>query len=70
MEKYLETGDAPSAEVLRKCLRKGTIACRFQSGAVRLFLQEQGRAAGAGRRRRLSPGPDGRRSHQDGGRGR
>ena len=43
---------------------------RVQPGAVRLLLQEQGRAAGAGRRRRLHAGPDGRRRHQDGGRGR
>ncbi len=29
MEKYLETNEAPSAEVLRKCLRKGTINAAF-----------------------------------------
>ena len=29
MEKYLESGEAPSAEVLRKCLRKGTVTSKF-----------------------------------------
>jgi elongation factor G len=29
MEKYLEEGHAPSADVLRKCLRKGTITSAF-----------------------------------------
>src|ERR1043165_2924353 len=29
MEKYLEDGVEPSADVLRKCLRKGTITARF-----------------------------------------
>jgi elongation factor G len=29
MEKYLETNEAPSADVLRKCLRKGTINAAF-----------------------------------------
>ena len=29
MEKYLETGEAPSAAVLRKCLRKGTVNAAF-----------------------------------------
>jgi len=29
MEAYLETGEAPSTEVLRKCIRKGTIGFEF-----------------------------------------
>jgi len=29
MEAYLESGEAPSAEVLRKCIRKGTIGFEF-----------------------------------------
>ena len=41
---------------------------RLHPGAVRLLVQEQGRAAGAGRRRRLSAGPDRRRGDQDRGR--
>jgi len=31
MEKYLESGEAPSAEVLRKCLRKGTVTSKFNA---------------------------------------
>ncbi len=31
MEKFLETNEPPSAEVLRKCLRKGTIAGAFNA---------------------------------------
>ncbi len=65
MEAFIGEGKIPSADTLRACLRKGTLALRFQPGAVRLLVQEQGRAAGAGRRRRLSAGPDRCGRHQD-----
>ena len=54
MEAYLNDGVVPSAEVLRAALRKGTVELRVQSGALRFVVQEQGRAASARRRRRLS----------------
>ena len=68
MEAYIDDGTMPSADVLRECLRKGTLTLGVQAGAVRLLVQEQGRAAGARRRRRLSAGPDRRGRHQDRGR--
>jgi hypothetical protein len=56
MEAYLTDGTVPSADVLRKALRKGTIELRLHTGALRLVLQEQGRAAGARCGSRLSAG--------------
>ena len=67
MEAYLE-GKEPSIETLKACLRKGTIIRRLHAGALRLLVQEQGRAAGAGCRGRLPARPDRRRRHQHGGR--
>ena len=40
--------------ISKRCIRKGTIACPFRAGDVRLGFQEQGRAAAAGRGGRLS----------------
>ena len=57
-------GNEPSIETLRACLRKGTHHRRLHARAVRLLVQEQGRAAGARRRRRLPARPDRRRGHQ------
>ena len=65
MEAYLDDGIEPSVETLRACLRKGTITVAPSPGALRLVVQEQGRAAGAGRGRRLPAGPDRRRGDQD-----
>ena len=58
---YLTDNVPPTADVLRACIRKGTINERVQPGALRLLVQEQGRAAGAGCGGRLPAGPDGRR---------
>ena len=48
MEKYLE-GEEITVEELKAAIRKGTIAAEHHARAVRLRLQEQGRAAAAGR---------------------
>ena len=52
MEAYLE-GNEPDEATLIACLRKGTVARQAGAGAVRLGVQEQGRAAAARRRGRL-----------------
>ena len=41
----------------RRAIRKGTLGVRLRAGAVRLGVQEQGRAADARRRRRLPAAP-------------
>ena len=70
MEKYLDGQRAADGRRAARVHPQGHDHERVQPGAVRLLLQEQGRAAGARRGRRLHAGPDGRRRHQDGGRGR
>ncbi len=70
MEKYLDDERAAVGRGAAQVPAQGHDHRRLQPGAVRLLVQEQGRAAGARRGRRLPAGPDGRRSHQDGGRGR
>ncbi len=58
MEAYIGDAKIPSAATLRECLRKGNPALQVQPGAVRLLVQEQGRAAGAGcRGRHYLPAP-------------
>ena len=55
MEAYLEQRQgAVRTKICRSCIRKGTNELPFRAGDVRLGLQEQGRAALAGRRGRLS----------------
>ena len=51
-------GEEPSEETLKRCIRKGHAGRQVRAGAVRLRLQEQGRAAAARRRGRLSAVPD------------
>ena len=63
LEAYLG-GEEPDAETLKRCIRKGTGQRCLRAGAVRLGLQEQGRAAAARRRRRLPAGADRRRRDQ------
>ena len=53
MTAYLE-GKEPDVATLKRLIRKATIDRHVLSGAVRLRVQEQGRAAAARRRRRLS----------------
>ena len=53
MAAYLE-GKEPDEATLKRLIRKATITGRVLSGAVRLGVQEQGRAAAARRRRRFS----------------
>ena len=53
MAAYLE-GKEPDEATLKRLIRKATITGAFYPGAVRLGVQEQGRAAAARRRRRLS----------------
>jgi len=52
MTAYLETGDAPDTATLKRLIRKGTLAFAFVP--VWIGVQEQGRAAAAGRGDRLS----------------
>lgn len=47
MAKYLE-GEEITAEELKRGIRKATNRGKNDSGALRIFLQEQGRAAAAG----------------------
>ena len=63
LEAYLD-GKEPDVETLKRCIRKGTIAYAFVPGALRLRVQEQGRAAAARRRGRLPAGADRRRRRQ------
>ena len=58
MEAYLNDGAVPSARRAAPRSAQGHFALRLHAGAVRLLLQEQGRAAGPRRRRRLSAGAD------------
>ena len=53
MEAYLDGGKEPSAEDLKRCIRKGAMALQIRAGDVRLGFQEQGCAASAGRGGRL-----------------
>jgi len=53
MEKYLNDEIPPSAEVLRRSAAQRHDPFRFHTGALRFVVQEQGRAAGARRSRRL-----------------
>ena len=45
LEAYLETGEAPDVETLKKCIRKGTLSFSFVPSALWNCLQEQGRSA-------------------------
>ena len=53
MEAYLE-GNEPDVATLKALIRKGTLSHVVRARAVRLGVQEQGRAAAARRRCRLS----------------
>ena len=53
MAAYLD-GKEPDVATLKRLIRKATVTRAFYPDAVRLGLQEQGRAAAARRRRRLS----------------
>jgi elongation factor G len=70
MEKYLTDDDPPAADVLRKCIRKGTDHERVQPGACGSSYKNKGVQQVLDAVGRLHAGPDGRRGHQDGGRGR
>ena len=65
--KRTSTATEPSVETLEGLHPQGHDQRRVHRRAVRLVVQEQGRAADARRRRRLPARPDGRRSHRDGG---
>ena len=53
MAAYLD-GKEPDEATLKRLIRKAVVTGAIRSGAVRLGVQEQGRAAAARRRRRLS----------------
>ncbi len=65
MEAFLTHGTVPSGDILRACVAQGHTEFRLHAGALRLVLQEQGRAAGARRRRGLPAGADRRGVDQD-----
>ena len=46
MEAYLD-GKQPDEATLKRCIRKGAIASHVRARALRLRVQEQGRAADA-----------------------
>ena len=58
----VETGEFDPA-VLKACIRKGSVTGDARAGAVRLVVQEQGRAAVARRGHRLSAVPRRKRRH-------
>ena len=57
-------GNEPDEATLKRLIRKAVLTGAFYPGAVRLGLQEQGRAAAARRRRRLSAVADRRARDQ------
>ena len=57
-KRILTDGTVPSGDVLRQRAAQGHAEFRLHAGAVRLVLQEQGRAAGARRGGRLPAGAD------------
>ena len=63
MAMYLE-GEEPTEEQLVAAIRRGDAGVRHHPGALRHGLQEQGRAADAGRDRRLPAVPAGHPVHQ------
>ena len=65
MEAYLTDGEHALGRRAAQVPAQGHDQLGVHAGAVRLLVQEQGRAAGARRRRRLPAGADRRASHQD-----
>ena len=66
MDAYLTHNVVPSADVLRACLRKGTITSAFTPVLCGSSYKNKGRAASTRRGRRLSARADRRGRHQDG----